>query len=76
MEVIEYLHKVKYPNDIKQDEPQEQSQSFIKLNLEEPVKQLPRWNVARLVLESPSGDKIEISSNNLHAVSELLSKMS
>ncbi len=71
-------YKVKYPNDIKKDEPQEESrpQSFIALNLAEPVKQLPTWTVARLVLESPSGDKIEINSNNLHAVSELLSKMS
>ncbi len=68
----------KYCRDIKKDEPQEQShpQSFIALSLEEPVKPLPTWNVARLVLESPSGDKIEINSNNLHAVSELLSKMS
>ncbi len=71
-------YKVKYPHDIKKDEPQEESQpqSFIALNLADPVKQLPTWTVARLVLESPSGDKIEINSNNLHAVSELLSKMS
>ncbi len=69
---------MKYPHNIKKDEPQEEShpQPFIALNLEEPVKELPTWNVARLVLESPSGDKIEINSNNLQAVSELLSKMS
>ncbi len=71
-------YKVKYPHDIKNDESQEpsQPQSFIALNLEEQVKQLPTWNVAHLVLESPSGDKIEINSNNLQAVSDLLSKMS
>ncbi len=77
--MMAYLkYKVKYSQYTKKDEPQEQSQpqSFIALNLADPVKQLPTWTVARLVLESPSGDKIEINSNNLHAVSELLSKMS
>ncbi len=70
-------YKVKYPQEVKKDEPQEkQVQSFIQLDLVEQVKESPKWNVAHLVLESPSGDKIEINSNNLYAVSELLSKMS
>ncbi len=73
-------YKVKYPHDIKKDKennPDEtQQQSFIQLNLEENHKEVPQWSVAKLIIESPDGDKLEISSNNLYAVSELLNKMS
>jgi len=34
------------------------------------------WLVTTLVLQSPAGDTMEIKSNNLYAVSELLRKMS
>ena len=34
------------------------------------------WGVRKLVLVSPAGDELEISSNNIAVVAELLSKMS
>lgn len=40
-------------------------------------EECPRiWSVAHLTLTTPSGETIEIKSNNLSAVSELLRKMS
>lgn len=42
-----------------------------------PVEEKPKtWAVSHLALSSPSGDIIEIKSNNLAVVSELLRKMS
>lgn len=48
---------------------------FISLSLEE--KTAPSvWQVAQLVLSSPTGDMVEIKSNNLLVAAELLRKMS
>lgn len=48
---------------------------FISLSLEE--KTVPSvWQVAQLVLSSPTGDMVEIKSNNLLVAAELLRKMS
>ena len=52
------------------------SQSFISLSLEEESPKPLTWEVKALQLQSPSGDSIEIRSNNLYAVSELLRKLS
>ena len=51
-------------------------QSFVALSLEEEKPKETKWEVACLQLQSPDGDSIEIKSNNLFAVSELLRKLS
>ena len=44
---------------------------------EQPKAETPKtWGVRKLVLVSPAGDDLEISSNNIAVVAELLSKMS
>ena len=50
-------------------------QSFIFLSLEEESPKPLNWEVKVLHLQSPSGDSIEIKSNNLYAVSELFRYM-
>ena len=55
---------------------QHQAQSFIPLSLEEETPKQMTWEVKVLQLQSPDGDSIEIKSNNLYAVSELLRKLS
>ena len=55
---------------------QRQAQSFISLSLEEETPKQMTWEVKVLQLQSPDGDSIEIKSNNLYAVSELLRKLS
>ena len=57
-------------------QPQQPVQSFIPLSLEEEVPKQMTWEVKVLQLQSPDGDSIEIKSNNLYAVSELLRKLS
>ena len=51
-------------------------QSFISLSLEEEAPKQVTWEVKVLQLQSPDGDSIEIRSNNLYVVSELLRKLS
>ena len=55
---------------------QRQAQSFIPLSLEEETPKQMTWEVKVLQLQSPDGDSIEIKSNNLYVVSELLRKLS
>ena len=53
------------------------SLDVIEEKVSEPVEEKPKvWAVSHLALSSPSGDIIEIKSNNLAVVSELLRKMS
>ena len=56
--------------------PFQSSRSFISLSLEEENPKQLTWEVKVLQLQSPSGESIEIKSNNLYAVSELLRKLS
>ena len=53
----------------------QQPQSFVALSLEEEKPKEAKWEVACLQLQSPDGDRIEIKSNNLYAVTELLRKL-
>ncbi len=53
----------------------QQPQSFVALSLEEEKPEEVKWEVACLQLKSPNGDSIEIKSNNLYAVTELLRKL-
>ena len=69
--LIEY--KKNYPP--RKEEISTEAPGFISLSLEE--KTVPNgWQVSQLVLSSPSGYMVEIKSNNLLVVSELLRKMS
>ena len=47
----------------------------VSLSLEEGTPKKVTWEVKVLQLQSPDGDSIEIKSNNLFAVSELLRKL-
>lgn len=69
--LIEY--KKNYPS--RKEEVSTAPPGFIPLSLED--KSVPSsWQVARLVLSSPSGDMIEIKSSNLSVAAELLRKIS
>ena len=69
--LIEY--KKNYPP--RKEEPVIEHSNFISLTLEEKV--MPQgWQVSQLTITSPSGDVIEIKSNNLLVAAELLRKMS
>ena len=54
---------------------QQQVNPFVSLSLEEETPKQLTWEVKTLQLQSPDGDCIEIKSNNLFAVSELLRKL-
>jgi len=54
---------------------QQQVNPFVSLSLEEETPKQLTWEVKTLQLQSPDGDSIEIKSNNLFAVSELLRKL-
>ena len=83
MESREYFEKImqdynqnrKFKKTYSASKPVEQ-QSFISLSLEEETPKQMTWEVKVLQLQSPDGDSIEIKSNNLYAVSELLRKLS
>ena len=69
--LLEY--KKNYP--LRKTETDTEAPGFISLSLEE--KTVPSvWQVAQLVLSSPTGDMVEIKSNNLLVAAELLRKMS
>ena len=74
METREYFEKVM------QDYNQNRNgRSLRKYCKDEAVEETPKkltWEVKSLQLQSPDGDSIEIKSNNLFAVSELLRKLS
>ena len=77
-EAVDYNWLMEFKKTYSAIKPQNQrpAQSFIPLSLEEePPKQMT-WEVKALQLQSPGGDTIEIKSNNLYAVSELLRKLS
>ena len=77
-EAVDYNLLMEYKKTYSSMKPQrvQPSQSFISLSLEEESPKPLNWEVKVLHLQSPSGDSIEIKSNNLYAVSELLRKLS
>ena len=77
-EAVDYNWLMEYKKTYSAMKPQkvQPSQSFISLSLEEESPKPLNWEVKVLHLQSPSGDSIEIKSNNLYAVSELLRKLS
>jgi len=71
-------YKRTYPNETKPVQESEPApQSFIPLVIEEEKSQ-PKsvWQVSHLRLESPDGGFIDINSNNLAAVTNLLQSLS
>ena len=77
-EAVDYNWLMEYKKTYSAIKPQSQqpSPSFISLSLEEETPKQMTWEVKVLQLQSPDGDSIEIKSNNLYAVSELLRKLS
>ena len=77
-EAVDYNWLMEYKKTYSASKPQNQhpSQSFIPLSLEEETPKRMTWEVKVLQLQSPDGDSIEIKSNNLYAVSDLLRKLS
>lgn len=77
-EAVDYNWVMEYKKTYSASKPQTMHpvQSFISLSLEEETPKAMTWEVKVLQLQSPDGDSIEIKSNNLYAVSELLRKLS
>ena len=77
-EAVDYNWLMDYKKTYSASNPQTQqlAQSFIPLSMEEGTPKQMTWEVKVLQLQSPDGDSIEIKSNNLYAVSELLRKLS
>jgi hypothetical protein len=77
-EAVDYNWLMEFKKTYSASKPQTQQpvQSFISLSLEEETPRQMTWEVKMLQLQSPEGDSIEIKSNNLYAVSELLRKLS
>ena len=77
-EAVDYnwLMEYKKTYSASKPQPQQPGHSFIPLSLEEEAPKQVSWEVKVLQLQSPDGDSIEIKSNNLYAVSELLRKLS
>ena len=77
-EAVDYNWLMKYKKTYSASKPQAQqpTQSLISLSLVEEIPKRMTWDVKALQLQSPAGDTIEIKSNNLYAVSELLRKLS
>lgn len=55
------------------DQPQD---AFIPITIKDETPKPTTWQVEKLVLKSPDGEQIEIKSNSLFVVAELLHKMS
>lgn len=80
---VDYRWLSEYKKSYSSNNPNEElkSSSFTQLDvIDEKSKthddSVRTWEVSHLTLTTPSGESIEIKSNNLSAVSELLRKMS
>lgn len=78
----EYKKTYSASKDSTQNEYETREQQFIALQLvdnnNESSRQKPdsKWKVRHLVIESPSGDEVELKCNNMSVVIDLLTKMS
>ena len=57
----------------KQEQPQD---TFIPITIKDETPKPTTWQVETLILKSPDGEQIELKSNSLFVVAELLHKMS
>ena len=67
-------YKKNYPLQEKQQEPSQDT--FIPITIKDVAPKPTTWQVETLILKSPDGEQIEIKSNSLFVVAELLHKMS
>lgn len=77
-EAVDYEWLIQYKKNYPlQEKQQEQLQdAFIPITIKDDTPKLTTWQVETLVLKSPDGDQIELKSNSLCVVAELLHKMS
>ncbi len=67
-------YKKTYPLQEKQQEPSQDA--FIPITIKDDAPKPATWQVETLILNSPDGEQIELKSNSLFIVAELLHKMS
>lgn len=67
-------YKKTYPS--QEEKPGQPQDAFIPITIKEDTPKPPIWQVETLVLKSPDGERIELKSNSLFVVAELLHKMS
>ena len=67
-------YKKNYPLQEKLQEPSQDA--FIPITIKDETPKPTTWQVETLILKSPDGEHIEIKSNSLFVVAELLHKMS
>ncbi len=65
--------KKTYPLQEEQEQPQD---AFVPIIIKDDAPKPPTWQVETLILKSPDGKEIELKSNSLFVVAELLHKMS
>lgn len=67
-------YKKTYPLQEKRQEPSQDA--FIPITIKDDAPKPSTWQVETLILNSPDGEQIELKSNSLFVVAELLHKMS
>lgn len=67
-------YKKTYPLQEKKQEPSQDT--FIPITIKDVAPKPTTWQVETLILKSPDGEQIELKSNSLLVVAELLHKMS
>lgn len=77
-EAVDYDWLIQYKKTYPlQEKNQEQPQdAFIPITIKDDAPKSTTWQVETLILKSPDGEKIELKSNSLFVVAELLHKMS
>lgn len=77
-EAVDYDWLIQYKKTCPlQEKPQEPSQdAFIPITIKDDAPKPSTWQVETLILNSPDGEQIELKSNSLSVVAELLHKMS
>lgn len=77
-EAVDYDWLIQYKKTYPlQEKKQEQQQdAFIPITIKDETPKLKTWLVETMILKFPDGEKIELKSNSLFVVAELLHKMS
>lgn len=77
-EAVDYDWLIQYKKTYPlQEKPQEPSQdAFIPITIKDDAPKPSTWQVETLILNFPDGEQIELKSNSLFVVAELLHKMS
>ena len=77
-EAVDYDWLIHYKKNYPLQEKQQEllQDAFIPITIKEVAPKSTTWQVETLILKSPDGELIEIKSNSLFVVAELLHKMS